>query len=1005
MRRKGLVPVAVIATTLFLSGNLLAQNCVPTGLNHSVVTSFCYQACRNVTFQVPDLRSTSSYTIVSIPYTPYEYVTPGGTFDGLLYQDDAYSNVFDLPFPFCFYDQVFYKAVICSNGFVTFDYERKLQCPNAFQAPYRVTNPLFYTGGTGAGNCGSNNYPVNTIMGVFMDLDPSIQTGVYRNRKVEWRVEGQDPCRRFVVSFSDIAAYGNTSCGTNNGPTTFQMIMTESTGVIEVFIKNKQCNSILSSNPDAANAILGIQGTSSSQFAAAPGKNRAEWTASMEGYRFVPTGGASRFVSAELLNLDHSPFAGATVANTTAGLLDLNFTNVCTPSATTDYVLRTRFSSCSDPTVFLEAYDTISFTRSKMTATHSSTASSCAGAADGTITVTLQNGQAPYSYSIDGGPAVSVPASPFTIPGVTPGTHTVVAYGAAPCETDPISVIVTSGSTFSTTATSTDVLCNGAATGSITVTQPTSGVAPYQYSLDGVTWQSSNVFNGLPAGSYTVRFRESSGCQGQLTVIVNQPLVFGAIAAATPVKCNGQNDGIITVTPINGSGTGFQYSADGVNWQGSPVFNVPAGSYTITVRDGNACIATATAIVTEPPALTATATTTNASCDGGPDGSITITATGGNGNYTYSLNNGPYQTSNTFNVVAGSYSITARDNLGCTITLTNQIVGLINNLTFTAPATPTICEGTSTQLQVNSNALQYAWSPATGLSSATISNPVASPVTTTTYTVTLTLGGCSIDVPVTVNVNPAPIPDAGAPGFICFGQNYQLQASGGTRFQWTPATFLDSDTIFNPLSIPDKTTTYTLSVIDANGCHSLVTDEVTVDVTPPITVYTFPYDTVVYEGDQFQILATSIATDYLWSPGIGLSDATIPNPMVTAGAAGDVTTYQVTASTIAGCKGIGYVRVQVYKGPDIYMPTGFTPNNDGKNDLFRPFTVGITKLNYFKVFNRWGQELYSTTTLGAGWDGRLGGVQQASGVYVWMVEGVTRDNRVIRKKGTVALIR
>ena len=185
----------------------------------------------------------------------------------------------------------------------------------------------------------------------------------------------------------------------------------------------------------------------------------------------------------------------------------------------------------------------------------------------------------------------------------------------------------------------------------------------------------------------------------------------------------------------------------------------------------------------------------------------------------------------------------------------------------------------------------------------------------------------------------------------------------------------------------------------------MVTDSVLVDVTPPITVYTFPDDTIVYAGDQFQILATSITTDYIWTPSVGLSNPAIPNPIVTAGNAGDSITYKVVASTFAGCKGIGYVRVQVYKGPDIYMPTGFTPNGDGKNDIFRPFTVGIDHLNYFKVFNRWGQEIYFTKALGSGWNGRLGGVNQASGVYVWMVEGVTRDGRIIRKRGTIALIR
>ena len=135
------------------------------------------------------------------------------------------------------------------------------------------------------------------------------------------------------------------------------------------------------------------------------------------------------------------------------------------------------------------------------------------------------------------------------------------------------------------------------------------------------------------------------------------------------------------------------------------------------------------------------------------------------------------------------------------------------------------------------------------------------------------------------------------------------------------------------------------------------------------------------------------------------SDPKIANPIVTVGATGDVVQYQVITSTIAGCKGEGYVTIRVYKGPDIYVPSGFTPNGDGKNDRFTPFPVGMKSYTYFRVFNRWGQLVFSTTRLNDGWDGKLGGKDQQSGVYVWMIEGLTKDDRVITKRGTVALIR
>ena len=138
------------------------------------------------------------------------------------------------------------------------------------------------------------------------------------------------------------------------------------------------------------------------------------------------------------------------------------------------------------------------------------------------------------------------------------------------------------------------------------------------------------------------------------------------------------------------------------------------------------------------------------------------------------------------------------------------------------------------------------------------------------------------------------------------------------------------------------------------------------------------------------------------NPPAGLSDPFIANPVLTVTT--DVT-FTIIATTAAGCRGDGTATVKVFKGPEIYMPTGFTPNGDGRNDKFKPFTVGITKLNYFKVYNRWGQLFYSTTILNEGWDGRINGKDHQTGTFVWMVQGVTRDGKVITRQGTVTLIR
>ncbi len=639
-----------------------------------------------------------------------------------------------------------------------------------------------------------------------------------------------------------------------------------------------------------------------------------------------------------------------------------------------------------------------------LTVTTSAIATSCSSAANGSITITPNSGTAPFTWSLDGAAPVAGP-SPHTFINLVAGSHTIVVTDAAGCANTPVMETVPAGPALTTTAAATDVLCKGGSTGTITVAIPTIGTPPYQYSLDNITWQASNIFNGLSANSYTVYFRESNGCQGSTPVTVNEPALLTASASAVPVVCNGQNNGTITVTAAGGVGP-YQYSINGgATWQGSNIFNVAANSYTITIKDANNCITTQTITVTEPAVLTASSVTTTASCNGGPDGTITVTANGGNAGYGYSLDGTSFQSSNTFNVLAGSYTVTVKDNLGCTVSFPATVT-LMGNLTFTPQADATICEGKSTPLQLVSNATTYAWTPTTGLSDPASASPVANPTITTEYYVEATLGLCKAYDTVMVNVNAAPVPDAGPGGFICYGQTYTLQGSGGVQYLWTPSTYLNNATAPNAVSAALKTTTYTLSIVsDANGCNSLVTDNVIVDVTPPIKVTTFPYDTIGYPLDQFRLNATSAATNYTWTPTRGLSDPAVPNPIVTVGNIGDDIVYKVTASTAAGCKGEGFVRIRVYTGPDIYVPTAFTPNGDGRNDKFYPFPVGIKSINYFRVFNRWGQQVFSSTQLNDGWDGKLGGAEQSSGTYVWMAQALTKDNKVITKKGIVTIIR
>ncbi|HNN99923.1 MAG TPA: gliding motility-associated C-terminal domain-containing protein, partial [Chitinophagaceae bacterium] len=218
--------------------------------------------------------------------------------------------------------------------------------------------------------------------------------------------------------------------------------------------------------------------------------------------------------------------------------------------------------------------------------------------------------------------------------------------------------------------------------------------------------------------------------------------------------------------------------------------------------------------------------------------------------------------------------------------------------------------------------------------------------------------------------------------------------------------YLNTTVGANPISTPTITTTYTVAVQDAIGCKSLGQDTVKVKVSQPLRVLTIPFDTIAYPGQQIQLIANSVGVVYNWSPASGLNNPFIQNPVATASnIIGGETLYKVVSTTADGCKGEGFVTIRISKGPDIYMPTAFTPNGDGLNEYFTPIPVGIKSYNYFKIFNRWGQLIFSTTRQNEGWDGRILGKEQPTGTYVWMIEGVAFDNRKITKKGIVTLIR
>ena len=350
-----------------------------------------------------------------------------------------------------------------------------------------------------------------------------------------------------------------------------------------------------------------------------------------------------------------------------------------------------------------------------------------------------------------------------------------------------------------------------------------------------------------------------------------------------------------------------------------------------------------------------------------------------------------------------TYYVTLDDH-GC-INKDSVRVRVVDFVTLRAINDTTICQGDVIQLGATSDGLHFNWTPVTNLDNPNIINPKATTINTTTYVVTATIGTCTAFDDVVVKTVPYPIADAGVPPTICYNTSGQLNARiVGIRFNWLPTSYLNNPNILNPISTPPRTTQYVLFAYDTLGCPKPGKDTVVVTVQPKIRAFA-GNDTTVVVNQPLQFQGTG-GTSYLWSPGTGLNSTVISNPVGVYNSSIDSVRYKLIVRDATGCADSAYVTVKVFKtNPSVFVPTAFTPNNDGLNDEIRPIAVGIQRINYFSVYNRWGQLVFTTTQNKKGWDGRINGRLQDSNVFVWMVSAVDYTGKSIFLKGTVALIR
>jgi hypothetical protein len=406
---------------------------------------------------------------------------------------------------------------------------------------------------------------------------------------------------------------------------------------------------------------------------------------------------------------------------------------------------------------------------------------------DGTITVQTTGGTNPINYNLQPTNQTNLSGS-FT--NLAANTYTVTATDLYGCSVQTQLTIAEPTVLNWTSATGTDITCNGGSDGTIT-SQATGGIGTINYTIQPTNQtNTTGSYSNLSVNTYTITATDQNGCTTTTQVTISEPTPLSwTSATATNVSCNGGTDGTITSQATGGTGT-INYTLQPTNQTNTTgsYSNLAANTYTITATDQNGCTTTTQVTVTEPSPLQITnIASTNPTCVPGNDGSLTVSATGGTTNYQYSLNGGIQQASNTFsNLGSGVYTIQVTDANGCTATSTQNISAPNAPSFTTATSTDVSCNGgndgtITVQTTGGTNPINYNLQPTNQTNlSGSFTNLAAN-----TYTVTATdLNGCSVQTQLTI-AEPTVLSWTSATGtdITCNGGSdgtITSQATGGT---------------------------------------------------------------------------------------------------------------------------------------------------------------------------------------------------------------------------------
>lgn len=441
----------------------------------------------------------------------------------------------------------------------------------------------------------------------------------------------------------------------------------------------------------------------------------------------------------------------------------------------------------------------------------------CADQPTGAVDIQVSSAYPPYTYSWSGGQTSQ------DVTGLPAGSFTVTVTDQATC-TRQLSFTLTQPPPLQTDTLIIKPTCNGGTDGAATL-NPSGGVGPYQFNWQNSGFSNNNTLSNIPRGDYPVVIRDANNCLLPLVIPVRElELILNPqVQAIRPPYCTGESNGSIVVQIANGLPP-FQYNWGNGFVSDSSLLDIPAGTYTVLVRDANLCIGEFEFNMEDHPPLQLAFTTINTRCYQESNGTATVSASGGVGNYRYAWStgaSGPMATG----LAAGTYMVTVFDGNNCEIS---------GNVAITEPDLLRLAVVDSTGLLCSYDTTGRIGIAASGGTPAYTysvdrinfqTSSVFNDLRGGAYLFTVRdAQGCEASVTGVVTSPPPLIVDAGPDQTISLGFSADIRAVVSNplaRLSWLPPDSLSCVDCLTPVASPVRTTTYVITAIDSNNCIAI----------------------------------------------------------------------------------------------------------------------------------------------------------------------------------------